>query len=108
MSTVLPLASEVVAALNPGIRRTVVMLRAAGFMTMDSGDGKTHEFECDLDVPYVHIKVEPAQLVDEAHRLLALVLAEFAPGAAVEASYSPQDGFALLHLFGASDEGLKR
>lgn len=35
--------------LNPGIARTVQWLNSQGFMTTDSGDGATHDHECDRD-----------------------------------------------------------
>lgn len=89
-------------SLNPGIRVTVRRLRELGFDTIDSGDGKTHEFECDQDMPYVHIRVEPCDMLVEAHRLADAV--KHIAGATVEASYSPADKVALLHLFGVSDE----
>lgn len=59
--------------LNPGIRATVRFLREHGFNTCDSGDGVTHEFECDLPGPCVHIQCDPHQLASEADRLVALL-----------------------------------
>jgi hypothetical protein len=55
--------------LNPGIRKTVAWLRSLGFETTDSGDGRTHEHACDRDEPYVVIRVEPEQLVEQARAL---------------------------------------
>lgn len=43
--------------MNPGIAYTVKTLREWGFDTTDSGDGQTHDHECDLPVPYVYISV---------------------------------------------------
>ena len=63
-------------SLNPGIRHTVQTLRAWGFMTLDSGDGETHQFECDRDCPYVVIRVDPEKLADESHRLMELLEAQ--------------------------------
>lgn len=60
--------------INPGIRKTVEWLRGHGFNTCDSGDGETHDHECDLPVPYVHMIVDDSViLVDEANRLSALL-----------------------------------
>jgi hypothetical protein len=59
--------------LNPGIRTTVQTLRSWGYQTMDSGDGETHQFKCDRQHPYVVIRVHPAQLVEESHRLMRLL-----------------------------------
>jgi hypothetical protein len=102
--------------LNPGIRATVRFLREHGFETCDSGDGVTHEFECDLPHPYVHIRCDPSKLASETQRLIVLMKqsgVKFDPqpyqnqeGDAwkhlptVEASYMPlghPDGF--IHLF---------
>lgn len=60
----------VLETLNPGIRRTVALLRARGFRTCDSGDGETHEHPCDREGGYVVIQVDPARLVEEAERLV--------------------------------------
>lgn len=60
--------------LNPGIAYTVQVLREHGFNTTDSGDGETHDFECDLPIPYVHMIVDkPGRLVSQADRLAALL-----------------------------------
>lgn len=59
--------------MNPGIRRTVQWLRDNGFKTCDSGDGKTHEHECDRPIAYVTIRVDPSQLSAECDRLLLLL-----------------------------------
>lgn len=55
--------------LNPGIRQTVRWLRQLGFDTTDSGDGKTHEHECDRDCAYVTIRVDPENMAAECKRL---------------------------------------
>jgi hypothetical protein len=57
------LTEEQIAALNPGIRSTVLKLREWGFDTRDSGDGKTHQFECDLPIPFVHIMASSPNFV---------------------------------------------
>ena len=101
--------------LNPGIRHTVQTLRKWGFDTRDSGDGSTHQFECDLPHPYVHIITPPATMASETDRLIGLLKSaginfadcphpqEDPEGAAkhpcVEASYLPlQGGFAAIHV----------
>lgn len=63
--------------INPGILRTVQWLRSHGFDTVDSGDGKTHLYECDLPVPYVHMKVAAETMVAECRRLERLLAAEW-------------------------------
>lgn len=59
--------------INPGISRTVEWLQKRGFQTVDSGDGKTHDFDCDLPYPYVHIRVSKQRLIVTADRLKRLV-----------------------------------
>lgn len=59
--------------INPGILNTVQWLRSHGFNTVDSGDGKTHLYECDLPVPYVHILVRADDMASECKRLAALL-----------------------------------
>lgn len=55
--------------INPGIRRCVALLRAAGFETVDSGDGETHDYDCDREVGYVACRVRPGDLAAETDRL---------------------------------------
>lgn len=102
------------AALNPGIRRLVAYLRAHGFATCDSGDGVTHEHECDRDHAYVAMRVRPDALVSEADRL-ARVLRDagvevqpmgMEPTPCIQASYDPADGTALLDLTHVTDDML--
>jgi hypothetical protein len=57
--------------LNPGIRRVVAYLFATGFVPTDSGDGKTHEHDCDLPFPYVHMIVPSDREEAEIERLHA-------------------------------------
>lgn len=94
--------------LNPGIVKTVEWLNANGFVTCDSGDGVTHDFECDLPIPYVHMEVEPGKLVAETDRLRSLLESEHGvefelqteEGTAktIEASYNPIDGLGIISL----------
>lgn len=94
--------------LNPGIINTVKWLNENGFQTVDSGDGETHDYECDLECPYVHISVAPEKLISEANRLQAklqengIVLTESDESGSsptIQASYSPLDGLAFISLF---------
>lgn len=112
--------STITGELNPGIVRTLEWLRKHGFETTDSGDGKTHQFGCDLPVPYVHMSVLPASaLVDKADMLLRLLNKmgiSFADdafndegemiGPHIEAHYSPADGLATISLFNVHDATL--
>jgi len=95
--------------LNPGIVETVRWLREKGFATCDSGDGETGDFGCDIPFPYVHMRVEPKDLVAEADRLTAMMMDdrgvklepqnEELTAKCVEASYHPQSGMAVLTLW---------
>lgn len=62
--------------INPGILATVLWLRLHGFNTVDSGDGKTHSYECDLLMPYVHILTRADNMVSECRRLKHLLSVE--------------------------------
>lgn len=92
--------------LDPGIRDTVRWCWDNGFEPTDSGDGsKAAWMEGALDVPHVFMQCIPDDLIDESRRLwrlatdVGLVKAnDEAP--MVEASYSPDDGVAILTLYG--------
>ena len=101
-------------ALNPGIRRTVRWLRHHGFTTVNSGDGKTHQCECDANYPFVTITVPPEGLVAEADRLYALLRGLNIPvthlnengstdSVALDATYFPLDRTSVLSLTGLDD-----
>jgi hypothetical protein len=107
--------------LDPGIRRTVLWLRKAGFMTTDSGDGHTKiqagwDPEEVLDYPHVVCIVDPLDLLTEALFLVRLVHTRGVsvapngrrePGQAeVQASLDPADGSAILVLAGVGDAEL--
>ncbi len=63
------LTDDVVAAMNPGIRKLVVWLRTKGFETINSGDGVTHDCCCDPPFPFVAMEVEPHLIGVESKRL---------------------------------------
>lgn len=104
------------AALNPGVRRLVRVLREAGFDTCDSGDGATHDHECDRSYPYVVIRVRPAEMAEEARRLrkvlrafgcavdTAIGMDESEP--AIQATYDPVNDIATIDLTGVTDAAL--
>jgi hypothetical protein len=101
--------------MNPKITKTVEKLQSWGFETYDSGNGETHDFDFDLEIPYVHIAVSIKDLEERCDTLLALLHEEgvdfdncphpqYNPkGCAVhpciEASYLPLEGKAFIHLF---------
>lgn len=100
--------------LNPGIRQLVYFLNNRGFQTVDSGDGKTHLYECDQAQPYVVMKCEPDRIVDSCN-LLAKILRsdcgiqldgmnEDNSVPTIEAHYSPLSGVATITLWNVTDE----
>lgn len=112
------LASQMafIAGLNQGIRLTVALLRRHGFETIDSGDGETHEHECDREVSYVSISVEPDLLRSECHRLASLLLQSLrdtsdlgamgVSNVAIQGSYDPMDLTAVIDVTGIHDRML--
>jgi hypothetical protein len=98
--------------MNPGIVKLVALLQANGFSTTDSGDGETHEFECDRDYGYVVITVEPTKMVEESDRLCA-VLAQYGitvveiseqEAPCIQASYDPVTKSAFIDLMYVHDK----
>lgn len=94
--------------LNPKIKATVEWLRQNGFNTTDSGDGETHDFECDQNIPYVHMVVKPEVLIYETRRLVNWLTEkgvklepqnETGKAQTVEACFSPLDGIATISLY---------
>ena len=90
--------------LNKGIVKTVKFLRENGFDTKDSGDGETHDFDCDLTMPYVHMIVKPNKIEEESHRLKDLLEVKgikFGSKymAQIEATYSPIGQAATLSIY---------
>jgi hypothetical protein len=100
---------------NPGIIKTVTLLQQCGFNTVDSGDGKTHEFECDRENAYVSMTVEPEKLVVESNRLAQVLAArgivvhevndESKPY--IQGSYCPITKTAIIDLQHVSDKDLR-
>lgn len=102
--------------LNPGIQRTVKWLNDNGFLTTDSGDGKTHEFGCDRDHAYVVIVVPTSEeLIATTHRLvdalesMGVVLGPVGVSApCIQASYDPVNGLPVIDLMDLDDAKLFR
>lgn len=86
--------------LDPGIRNIVAHLRAAGFETTDSGDGRSKShYDEGFALPFAHVatKSSPELLLTDAEAAYAfLVGADVPPGFKVEASYDPADRTAIL------------
>ena len=100
--------------LNPGIVRTVAWLTANGFRTCDSGDGQTHDYDCDREYPYVCMIAERDTLLSDTDRLAALLRAagiRFDPsgeaGVTVCATYDPtQSPDGIIEITGLKDSML--
>lgn len=101
-------AKEPEEKLNKGIVKTVKWLRSLGFKTTDSGDGETHDYECDLQIPYVHMICSPGTVIEESERLLRLCLdrgveVSFAneenTNPHIQVTYNPFENFATLSLY---------
>lgn len=103
--------------LDPGIRETVRRLRAAGFETTDSGDGRSKlsaGYDADEILPYPHVVIHaaPDDLVCETRRLrdelvaAGILVAALAPdgaGASIQASYDPGNDVGVIMLCGVDD-----
>lgn len=104
-------------SLNPGIRNFVRFLRRNGFDTIDSGDGNTHEFDCDRDFPFVSIQCRPETMVMEAQRLYDLLADEgirvesvgptgYEP--CIQASFDPALDIGIIDIMNISDKNLPK
>lgn len=103
--------------LNSGIVKLVDILNKYNFKTTDSGDGKTHDFPCDREYPYVVISVEPMRLIGETVRLKAVMenlgitfhpigTPSFAPNLdfpCIQGSYDPANNTAFIELMNVLD-----
>ena len=106
--------------LDPGIRETVAWLRARGYNTTDSGDGKSKANliaqGIALAIPHVFVLVPFSSAYATAHAL-ADDLAEigvvpgphtpFGADLSIEIRYSPFDRTTILMLCGLDDGGLR-
>ena len=102
--------------LDVGIRRTVALLRRAGFVTCDSGDGRSKEEDArTFEGPHVIMAIDGSP-IEEAHRLLQVVTdagitvgEQGPPGAvAIQANYCPVSEKGILCLLGLDDDHLSR
>jgi hypothetical protein len=109
--------------INPGIQRAVLMFQSYGFKTVDSGDGETHDYDCDRPYPYVVIESEPGKLVSQAHNVWALLnnrgiqavpvgtrgedAGEYS-AVEIQATYDPADGSAYIEVMYLHDRMLER
>ena len=105
--------------LNPGIVQLVKLLNDAGFGTTDSGDGETHDHDCDRDHGYVVIMTDSANLVTETDRLKTVLeqagilvvpqdMGRPEVGCCyVQAMYCPADGFAIIDVMHVHDRMIR-
>lgn len=106
------------AGLNSGVRRTVAWLNERGFRTCDSGDGETHDHECDRDYAYVVVRIDAPDSIAHAADRLARALREAGVNVCamqeeraegevnIQAMYDPCDGFATIDVQGLCDRVL--
>lgn len=108
---------DIMTPINPGITKVVKLLNDNGFTTVDSGDGETHDFECDRPYGYVVIRTYPECLIGEAKRLAELLrkhgvkMAPLGPEdnlCFIQANYSPVDGLALIDVRYITDKCLSQ
>ena len=104
--------------LNPGIVRTVALLREHGFETTDSGDGETHAAECDQMTGYVAIATTPDKVISTAGAVAkclhdhGVTIVPMGPsteeqgGACVQATYDVANGSAMILVEGIHDRML--
>lgn len=97
--------------LNPGIRKVVALLNEWGWTTVDSGDGQTHDYECDRDVGYVVVSIPEEDHLREEADLIYKVLKErgvvMGPDAChIQANYCPFDGHGLVDIHNIHDRDL--
>lgn len=88
--------------LDPGIRDIVIKLNKAGFVTTDSGDGRSKDLT-DTDVlPFAHvvIQVEPEELLSESRAVRNFIkaIALVYEPANIEAVYYPVSGTAIIMI----------
>lgn len=112
------LSKEVLEGLSPGVKDLVVLLDAAGFTTVDSGDGSNFEagMECATPFPMVAMLVNPAEnLVAETKRLKTLLeskgvnfseMADSENGKVIEAHYEPMEDMAVIVVIGVLSKDL--
>jgi hypothetical protein len=97
--------------INPGIRRTVEWLNSLGYTTVDSGDGETHDYECDREEPYVVVQaMQPIMLTPWSDRLKELLeekgvtVSPVGQGPVfIEASYDPVNKLPFINITGVTD-----
>lgn len=99
--------------INPGVKRLVHWLNSLGLRTVDSGDGQTHDHECDRPDPYVVIMSEPHALVPTSLALrdmiedLGIEVSPQGQGRVyIQANFDPVDGYAFIDLNGMTDADL--
>lgn len=102
--------------LNPGIRELVRRLNVAGFDTCDSGDGETHDYECDRDYPYVVIKLSAGQPLVASCQVVSMLVSSWGvrlrPQSLegtphIQGTYDPADGSSFIDLCNVTDSMLK-
>ena len=101
--------------LNPGITKTVQLLNDAGFVTCDSGDGETHDFECDRKQGYVVVSLTRCQgLVKACHKIADLLKENGVPvgvdleSTRINGNYDPVDEITIIDIDNIHDRMLNK
>lgn len=99
--------------MNPGIVKTVEWLQSLGFKTTDSGDGETHDYECDRLYPYVVMACHPNVLIDNCKYLQSQLSTKniqiYPVGGdrpCIQGSFDPADQTAVIELMNVKDKDL--
>lgn len=102
--------TDVIANVQPTMRRTVAFLRAMGLDTTDSGDGVANVqagMEGSLAFPHVCAVVDGESALRRAEKLAATLREMLVPdNVSVEVAYSSKDGKTILTVLNLCDANL--
>jgi len=94
-------------AVDPGIAPLVALLKENGFVTTDSGDGKSKPpEERAFEFPHVFVMTKKEVLITETERLYQLLQSQGITGFTVEGNYGPADGVSLIMVLGKDEAEL--
>lgn len=110
--------ARAVAPLDEGIREVVALVRELGFVTTDSGDGRSKPAEARVfDFPHVVMVTQPDRLIDHSRGLaeqleqcgVEVTAQGDSTGAGVwiQATFDPRSEVGVIMLGGLNDEGLR-
>lgn len=92
---------------DPGIAPLVALLKENGFVTTDSGDGRSKPpEERSFEFPHVFVMTKKEVLITETERLYQLLQSQGITGFTVEGNYGPADGVSLIMVLGKDEAEL--